>query len=76
MVMLSAVPARADSIVAVAIVASTSRVFNKRTEIVGEIALVLRFPGLKEVRTVTVERYSSVSGCTAPDNATERGTPQ
>lgn len=65
MVMLSAVLARADSIVAVAIVASTLMIFNKRTEIVGEIALVLRCPRLEGVRTVTAEKYSSVSGSTA-----------
>ena len=46
---------------AVAMVASTLIVFNKRVEIMEKIALFLRSSGLKKAKSHG--RYSSVSGC-------------
>jgi len=46
---------------AVAIVASTLLVFNKRVEIVEKVALFLTSSGLKKAKSHG--RYSSVSGC-------------
>lgn len=48
--MFSAALTKVDDITAVAIVASTLMVFNKRTGIVGKIELVLRLSGLKEIK--------------------------
>lgn len=47
MITLSEVLSKVDDITAVAIIASTLMVFNKRTE-TGEIAVVLRSSGLEE----------------------------
>lgn len=48
--MFSAALTKVDDITAVAIVASTLMVFNKRTRIVGKIELAHRQSGLKEIK--------------------------